>query len=110
ETSVAMTIGDRQRQRAALDALVAELPADAKLTLLAADWDVSPIAEDAGPDAWSGALAKLDAIPSAGALHLERALHEAATRARKTGAAAILFVGLGADGFRGDAVAAPVAE
>ena len=43
-----MTIGDRRRQRAALDGLFAELPADAKLTLLAADWDVSPIAEEAG--------------------------------------------------------------
>ena len=110
ETSVAMTIGDRQRQRAALNALVAELPADAKLTLLAADWDVSPIAEEAGPDAWRGALAKLDAIPSAGALHLERALHEATARARKTGAAAVLFVGRGDDGFGGDAVSGPVAE
>ena len=110
ETSVAMTIADRQRQRAALDALFAELPADAKLTLLAADWDVSPIAEEAGPDAWPGALAKLDAIPSAGALHLERALHEAAARARKTGAAAVLFVGRGEDGFGGDAVSGPLAE
>ena len=110
ETSVAMTISDRQRQRAALNALVAELPADAKLTLLAADWDVSPIAEEAGPDAWPGALAKLDAIPSAGALHLERALHEATARARKTGAAAVLFVGRGDDGFGGDAVSGPLAE
>ena len=110
ETSVAMTNGDRQRQRAALDALVAELPADARLTLLAADWDVSSIAEDAGPDAWPGALAKLDAIPSAGALHLERALHEATARARKTGAAAVLFVGRGDDGFGGDAVSGPLTE
>jgi len=110
ETSEALTIVDRGRQRAALDALLGELPPDAKMTMLAADWDVTTIVEDAGPAAWPDALAKLDAIPSAGALHLERALHEAAERARKTNAAAILFVGLGADGFRGDAVAAPVAE
>jgi TonB family protein len=110
ETSLAMSIGDRQRQRAALDDLFGDLPTDAKVTLLAADWDVSPVAEDAGPDAWSGALAKLDAIPSAGALHLERALHEAAARAAKTGAAAVLFVGRGEDSFGGDAVSGPLAE
>jgi hypothetical protein len=109
ETSEALTIADRGRQRAALDALLGELPPDAKVTMLAADWDVTTIVEDAGPTAWPDALAKLDAIPSAGALHLERALHQAAERARKTNAAAILFVGMGADGFRGDAVAAPVA-
>jgi TonB family protein len=110
ETSVAMSIGDRRRQRAALNQLFADLPADARVTLLAADWDVSPIADDAGPDAWAGALAKLDAVPSAGAMHLERALHEAGARARKTGAPAVLFVGRGDDSFGGDAVSGPLAE
>ena len=110
ETSVAMSIGDRQRQRAALNQVFADLPADARVTLLAADWDVSSIVEDAGPDGWAGALAKLDAIPSAGAMHLERALHEAGARARKTGAPAVLFVGRGDDGFGGDAVSGPLAE
>ena len=110
ETSVAMSIGDRQRQRAALNQLFADLPGDARVTLLAADWDVAPIADDAGPDAWAGALAKLDAIPSAGAMHLERALHEAGARARKTGAPAVLFVGRGDDNFGGDAVSGPLAE
>jgi hypothetical protein len=110
ETSAAMTIGDRARQRAMLDNLFAEMPADAKLTLLAADWDVSPIAEEVGADAWAGALAKLDGTPSAGALHLERAMHEAAARGRKAGAAAVLFVGRGEDGFNGDAVSGPLAE
>ncbi len=110
ETSAAMTIADRARQRAVLDALFDDLPEDAKLTLLAADWDVLPIVEDAGAAGWPEALDKLDAVPSAGALHLERVLREAAARARKTGAGAVLFVGIGSDGFRGDGVAAPLAE
>jgi len=110
ETSAALGIVDRGRQRAALDVLLDGLPPDAKMTLLAADWDVTPLVEDAGSAAWPDALAKLDAIPSAGALHLERALHEAIERARKTNAPAILFVGVGGDGFNGDATAAPLAE
>jgi TonB family protein len=110
ETSAAMTIGHRERQRAVLDRLLEELPPDAKVTVLAADWDVSSIAEEAGASAWPDALAKIDAIPSAGGLHLERALHDAAGRARKTGAAGVLFVGLGQDAFAGDAVSAPLAE
>jgi hypothetical protein len=110
ETSQMMNAGGRERQRAVLDALFDELPADAKLTILAADWDVSPIVEEATvPAAWQ-ALAKLDAIPSAGALDLERALREAGATARKTGAGAVLFVGLGWDGFKGDATTAPTAE
>jgi hypothetical protein len=110
ETSAAMTIVDRARQRTALDDLLAELPPDAKMTVLAADWEATPLVEDAGPAAWPDALAKLDAIPSAGALHLERALRAATESAGKTGAAAVLFVGVGADGFRGDGVTAPLAE
>ena len=108
ETSAAMTIADRGRQRSMLDAMFGELPPDAKVTMLSADWDVSPIVEEVGAAGWPEALAKIDAIPSAGGLHLERALREAAERARKTGAGAVLFVGLGQDGFAGDGVAAPL--
>ena len=108
ETSAAMTIPDRARQRAALDALFEELPTDAKVTMLAADWEVSPIVEDAGAAGWPEALAKIDAIPSAGGLHLERALREAVDHARKTGADAVLFVGVGQDAFPGDGVTAPL--
>ncbi|HEY7370669.1 MAG TPA: AgmX/PglI C-terminal domain-containing protein [Polyangia bacterium] len=110
ETSQMMNSGGRERQRAILDALFDELPADAKLTILSADWDVSPIIEEATVSAAWNALAKLDAIPSAGALDLERALREAATTARKTGAGAVLFVGVGWDGFKGDATSGPTAE
>ena len=83
ETSAAMTAADRRRQRAVIDAVLGELPADSKLTLLAADWNVSVIAEDADASRWPDALAKLDGVASAGALHLERALREAAARARQ---------------------------
>lgn len=110
ETSAAVTSAQRGRQRAVLDRLFARLPPDTKLTMLAADWNVSSIVETAGASAWPEALAKIDAIPSAGALHLERVLREATARARKTGAGAVLFVGLGQDGFRGDVMSAPVAD
>ena len=110
ETSAAMTPGMRARQREVLEALFDDLPDDAKLTLLAADWDVLPIVEEAGAAGWPEALDKLDALPSAGALHLERVLREAAARARTTGAGAVLFVGIGSDSFRGDGVAAPLSE
>ena len=109
ETSAALTIADRARQRAMLDALLEDLPPEAKVTMLAADWDVSLVVEDAGAASWPEALAKIDAIPSAGGLHIERALREAAERARKTGAGAVLFVGIAQDGFPGDGVAAPLA-
>lgn len=110
ETSAAMTPALRLRQRAMLGSLLDELPEDARLTLLTADWDVSTIVEEAGAAAWPDALAKLDAIPSGGALHLERALRGAAERARKMAIGAVLFVGVGQDRFRGDAVAVPLAE
>jgi len=110
ETSAAMTGGDRRRQRAVLDGLLGELPRDAKVTILAADWDATPIVDEAGAAAWPDALAAIDAVPSAGALHLERALREAAARAKKTGAAAVLFVGHAHDGFGGDALSGPLAE
>src|SRR5262245_39431421 len=105
-----MTGVDRRRQRVMLDQLLGELPPGATMTLLAADWEVSSIVEEAGASGWSDALGKLDAVPSAGALHLERVLRDAAARAGKSGAAAVLFVGRGADGFSGDAVSGPLAE
>ena len=110
ETSAAMTGADRRRQRAVIDAVLAELPAASKITMLAADWNVSVIAEDVDVSRWSDALARIDGVASAGALHLERALREAAVRARKTSAGAVLFVGRGDDGFAGDALAAPLAD
>ena len=105
ETSAAMTTGDRARQRAVLDALFDELPDDAKLTLLAADWDVLADRRGgrrrrAGPTrsrSWTRSRRRARCTSSA-------SLREAAARARKTGAAAVLFVGSGDDGFRGDAV------
>jgi hypothetical protein len=109
ETSVAVNAMERIRQRAILDALLGRLPQDAKVTVLSADWDLSIIAEQASPAEAERNLERLDAIPSAGALHLARALTDAAVRAAKAGGAAVLFVGHGVDGFWGDALAAPLA-
>jgi TonB family protein len=110
ETSAAMTTADRRRQHAALETLFGALPPTAKVTLLAADWDISAVAEGVDPAGARRALDQLDGIVSAGALHLERALAGAVARARASGGAAVLFVGRGADSFRGDAVHGPLAE
>ncbi len=111
ETSVAMGATDRVRQRAAIDAILDELPPQSKATILAADWNASVIAEDVDAAQWPAALAKIDAIVSAGTLHLERALREAIGHARRTKADAVLFVGRGYDGFGRDALpGAPASE
>jgi hypothetical protein len=108
ETSAAMTPPQRASQRAALSAILGALPTGARVTLLAADWRTTALAEAVAPAEAERALPRLDAIPSAGALHLERALTEAAARAAKD-QASVLFVGRGQDGFHGDAVRRPLA-
>jgi hypothetical protein len=52
----------------------------------------------------------LDGIASASALDLESALLVASARARAVDAHAVIFVGHGADTFRGDGLAAPLRE
>ncbi|HLK88280.1 MAG TPA: TonB family protein [Polyangia bacterium] len=110
ETSVGMTARDRRHQRDAIAAVLAALPATAKVTLLAADWDVSVVAEAVDPAGARQALERLDDVVSAGALHLERALSAAAARAGARGATSVLFVGRGVDSFHGDALDGPLAD
>lgn len=108
ETSAALdAVGRGQARRALLDVLRA-LPASARVTLLAADWNASVIAEAVAPAEAEGALGRLDAVISAGALHLERALTDALARARRDNGA-VLFVGSGLDPFPGDALRALLA-
>jgi TonB family protein len=109
ETSAVLVPADRVRQRTAIEMLLRGLPTGAKVTLLAADWNTTVIAEDAEATAWPDALDKIDRIVSAGALHLERALLAAVDRGRAHKADAVLFVGAGQDGFGGDALRAPLA-
>jgi len=108
ETSAAMTVADRIRQRAAIEAVLRALSPAAKVTILAADWDARDLAQDAPSSGWAGALERLDDVVSAGALHLERVLLVAAEQARKTSATAVLFVGPGRDGFAGDGLRGPL--
>ena len=108
ETSAAMTAVDRVRQRAAIEAVLGALPETSKVTLLAADWDVSVIADEIAPAGARQALDKLDGITSAGALHLQRTLSDAARRTRQHASTAVLFVGRGVDGFGGDALGEPL--
>ena len=110
ETSRAMPPPERKRQRAVLEQLLAALPKDTGVTLLAVDWAVAAVAENAPPAEARAALDHLDGIPSAGALDLESALRVASARARAVDAHAIVFLGHGADSFRGDGLAAPLRE
>jgi TonB family protein len=110
ETSAAMDAGGRARQRAAMDALLAALPAGARATIVAADRDVYVIAEEAAASRWPRALARVDAIGSAGALDLVGALRDAAARARAAGGDAVVFVGRGWDSLGHDLVRALVPE
>ena len=110
ETSRAMPPAERRRQRAVIEQLLAALPADTSVTLLAVDWTVAAVAENVSPAEARAALDRLDAIPSAGALDLESALRAASARARAVDAHAVVFLGYGADGFGGDGLAAPLRE
>jgi hypothetical protein len=110
ETSRAMPPAERKRQRAVLEQLLVALPEDTGVTLLAVDWAVAAVAENAPPAEVRAALDHLDGIPSAGALDLESALRVASARARAVDAHAIVFLGYGADGFGGDGLAAPLRE
>jgi TonB family protein len=110
ETSRAMPPAERKRQRAVLEQLLAALPADTGVTLLAVDWTVAAVAENVSPAEAQTALDRLDAIPSAGALDLESALLVASARARAADAHAVVFLGYGADNFGGDGLAAPLRE
>ena len=112
ETSAAMTGVERARQRAEIRAVLAGLPAGARVSLFSADWDVGAIAQDVTPAVATGELVKLDAVVSAGALHLGRALAAASARVRSGVATVVpgtvLFVGRGTDAFGDDAVRAPL--
>jgi hypothetical protein len=110
ETSRAITPAERQRQRALVEQLLAALPEDAGVTLLAADFAIAALAEDARPAEVRAALDHLDGIPSAGALDLESALRAAAGRARAVGARSIVFLGHGVDAFRGDGLGLPLRQ
>jgi hypothetical protein len=110
ETSAMMTTADRARQRRTLDAILDGLPAAARVSLLAADWEVTTLLDDGDRDEAKRTMPKLDAVVSAGALHLERALRDGASRARKAGAGALLFVGRGVDSFAGDGIRQPLGE
>ena len=110
ETSATMTAVDRVHQRSALEAVLGALPPTSKVTLLAADWDVSVVADEVDPAGARQALDKLDGITSAGVLHLQRTLADAAARARQRPGTAVLFVGGGLDGFGGDAIREPLRQ
>ena len=110
ETSAAMTAVDRVHQRAAIEAVLGALPPTSKVTLLAADWEVSVIADEVDPADVRQALDKLDGITSAGVLHLQRTLADAAARARRRAGTAVLFIGGGLDGFGGDAIREPLRQ
>jgi hypothetical protein len=93
ETSATMGDGVRQTQRELIDAALASLPADARVTLMAADWTTVPIIQDAAPAQARHALSRLDGRLSAGRLDLEHALGEVADQAAAMHAAVIVWIG-----------------
>jgi TonB family protein len=107
ETSAALGTSDRVLAHRALQTVLRALPAAARVTILAADWNTSAIAESVAPAEAERALGRLDAVVGAGALHLERALSDAFSRAKRDNGA-VLFVGAGVDPFPGDALRAPL--
>lgn len=108
ETSASLDAADRQRQRDALTTVIRGLPATARVSLMSADWRSKVLADAVSPDKLEAALDRLDATPSAGALDIERMLQEAAEHARAAAASAIVFAGIGDDGFLGDALGEPI--
>jgi TonB family protein len=108
ETSAAMSVDHRRQQRTALTGLLEALSPDTRVSLMRADWSFTELTERAGGDAVRQALDALDAVPSAGALDLERVLDAAADRAQADGATAVVFVGQGFDAWGGDPLAGPL--
>ncbi len=108
ETSAAMSREDRALQRQQLETLLDGTPRGTSVTLLAADWLTEALVEDGDASAALAALDRLDAIPSLGALDLERALASAIERAE--GATAIVYLGHGADRFAGDPIEMPLSR
>jgi hypothetical protein len=110
ETSRAMTSQDRAHQRQAIAALLATLPAAARLSLLSADFTVQTLAESLPPQQMAQVLDRLDDIVSAGALDLAQVLAQASEIAGAQKSEHILFFGRGLDGFRGDSTSAALAR
>lgn len=81
-----------------LERLLSSLPVEARVSLLAADWDTRILALSATPATTLGKLAALRAIHPAGRLHLPHALDVAAELAEREGAHQLVFVGRGANG------------
>jgi hypothetical protein len=109
ETSGAMDAKSRRQQRALLESLLASLPKSSRFTLLTADWTSSILGEGLSIGAAKRALARLDAVPSAGALDLSYALSIAVEKGKLLGAEQIVYLGKGADTFHArDAFADPL--
>jgi hypothetical protein len=83
---------------AQLEHLLAALPVDTRVSLLAVDWTAQVLCEAATPAQTIGKLDTLRAIHGAGRLDLAHALEVAAGLARKVDAHQVLFVGGGRNG------------
>jgi hypothetical protein len=84
--------------RAQLEPLLAALPAETRVSLLAVDWTAQVLCEAATPAQAVGKLDTVRAIHGAGRLDLAHVLEVAAELARKTDAHHLLFVGGGRNG------------
>jgi hypothetical protein len=95
ETSSAMTEASRDHQVEIAHAILAAIPAQTRVTLLAVDWLVQAMAEDATIEEARQVLDRWSDIPLAGALFPQRVLVAASQIAGRVDARALVFVGVG---------------
>lgn len=100
ETSARMTLERRAEQHESIEALLATLPSNTRVSLLSADWMTKPIVVDVTPAQARAALPRLDEIISAGYLDVGHTFAEASDLAKKIGAQSVVFFGEGQSGFR----------
>tara|TARA_R110002073_G_scaffold334897_1_gene525486 strand:+ start:35347 stop:37791 length:2445 start_codon:yes stop_codon:yes gene_type:complete len=99
ETSAAMTLSQRAKQREDIESLLASLPATARVTLLSADWLTKELIVDKSPNEAMASLPLLDDVISAGLFDIGNTFVNARASAKDIGAGAIVLLGHGRSGF-----------
>jgi TonB family protein len=110
DTSAAMSSKARLEERLVVERLLVQLPEEAEVRLLAADWGVEEVVPRYGARNRLELLDGLDAIASAGAFDLEHTLLSAVDLAEHEGATGVVLVGGGHDRFHRDALEVPMAR
>jgi hypothetical protein len=99
ETSSAMDERSRGKQVETARAILAALPAQTHVSILAVDWLVRVVVEDVAVDQARRALEGWTELPLAGALHPQRVLTASSRFAAYADARLLVFLGQGASAF-----------